>query len=130
MSDISKITEALFRLRLAFQECDISPPDVLEYSDTDAGYDALHVLRGLLDRDQSVQWVMDGTGQPYGEVVVAGFTLRFRPRMIERPGTGAELDDGSSGVPAGDVWFVPNAAAFDHALKKIRGREENGGEND
>ena len=96
MSDAMKdIEAALFDLRQAFAKHKIPLPDVLEYSDSRKGYDASMRLR--LASKQNANWVMDQSAKPYAEMSLAGYTVRFEARKVERPGTGAELDDGESG---------------------------------
>lgn len=95
MGDIENdIGTALMKLRFAFRKHDIPAPDVLEYTNQKAAYDAISRLRRALG---PTSWAMTSDAQPYGEACVAGFTLRFEARLVERPGTGTELDDGISG---------------------------------
>lgn len=95
MDDVENdIGTALMRLRSAFAKHGIPCPDVLEYSDAAKAYEALPPLRAALG---PAFWVMDARAKPYGEASIAGFTMRFEARAIERPGSGSELDDGVSG---------------------------------
>lgn len=89
------IQQALFRLRQAFAKHDIPLPDVLEYTDSRRGYEASMRLR--LAASQNANWVMDQSAKPHVEMSLAGYTVRFEARHIERPGTGAQLDDGETG---------------------------------
>lgn len=95
MTDLENdIGTALMRLRTAFAKHGVPCPDVLEYSDQRKAYEAMVPLRHGLG---PTNWVMDGDANPFGEAMLAGFKLRMEARKIERPGTGAELDDGVSG---------------------------------
>lgn len=88
------IGTALMRLRQVFARHHIPCPDVLGYSENEKAYDALIPLRHAIG---PTFWAMDMEALPLGEVSMAGFTLRFNAKKIERPGTGEELDDGVSG---------------------------------
>lgn len=88
------IGTALMRLRAVFAKHKIPAPDVLEYSNQKAAYAAIPPLRHAIG---PTCWAMACDATPLGEVSLAGFTLRFQARQIERPGTGAELDDGITG---------------------------------
>lgn len=96
MSDeaTNDICTALMRLRQAFAMHNIPCPDVLEWSDAEKAYKAIPALRHAVSH---ATWAMGQTGSPYGEMSLAGFTVRFEARKIERPGTGTELDDCISG---------------------------------
>lgn len=95
MSDAANdIATALMRLRQAFARHNIPCPDVLEWSDAGKAYKAIPALRHAVSQ---ATWTMDTASRPYGEMSLAGFTVRFEARKIERPGTGEELDDGISG---------------------------------
>lgn len=90
------IAAALYGLRRAFASHGIPCPDVMEYSDAKKAYEAMPALRHAASH-LSTQWVMEPNAKPWAEMSLHGFTLRFEARKIERPGTGAELDDGVSG---------------------------------
>jgi len=92
---IDDISIALFELRRAFAKHNIPAPDAIEYMQISKGYDA--VMRLRLAASQSANWAMDATAKPWCEMSIAGFTIRFEARQIERPGTGLNLDDGESG---------------------------------
>lgn len=83
-------------------------PDVLEYSQVSQAYDAMRKLRHCIG---PAHWVMEQSAKSYGEVSIAGFTLRFEARKIERPGTGTELDDGITGrIFEENLWKGPRDA--------------------
>lgn len=95
MTDLENdIGTAFMRLRAAFAKHNVPCPDFLHYEDTEKAYQALQALRRGLG---PVSWAMRPDGSPLGEVQIAGFTLQFAARSVERPGTGEELDDGISG---------------------------------
>ncbi len=99
MSDkdvIDDIGRALMGVRRAFTKHNLPCPDVLEYSDPKRAYEAMPALRHSASY-HATQWAMDQAAKPWVEMSLYGFTLRFEARQIERPGTGAELDDGVSG---------------------------------
>lgn len=93
------ICTALMRLRQAFAMHNIPCPDVLEWSDAAKAYDAIPRLRSAMSQ---VTWAMDSKASSYGEMSLAGFTVRFEARRIEHPGTGDQLDDGISNRVFGD----------------------------
>ncbi len=95
MTDMeNEIGTALVRLRQVFAKHNLPCPDVLEYSDTTKAYQSLQALR---HQTGPMAWGMRSDASPVGELCLAGITLRFDPKYIERPGTGPELDDGVSG---------------------------------
>jgi len=89
----NKIGTALMRLRAAFAKYGVPCPDFLVYDDTAKAYRAMQMLRHGLG---PAAWGMRSDASPVGECVIGSFTIRFEPQTIERPGTGAELDDGVS----------------------------------
>lgn len=93
---LQDIAEALYGLRRAFAKHGISCPDVLEYSDPSKAYEAVPWLRHALSHNATT-WVMEPRANPWAEMCLHGFTLRFEARKIERPGTGVELDNGIDG---------------------------------
>jgi hypothetical protein len=90
------VARALYGLRTAFAKHNIPCPDVLEYSDPQKAYQAIAPLRVSLSYN-ATQWVMTPDAKPWAEMSLEGFTVRFEPRKIERPGTGGELDNGIDG---------------------------------
>ena len=90
------VSRALYALRTAFAKHNIPCPDVLEYSDPRKAYQAVIPLRKSLSY-HATQWVMTPDAKPWAEMSLEGFTLRFEPRKIERPGVGVELDNGIDG---------------------------------
>lgn len=88
------ICTALIRVRAAFAKHNIPCPDILSYESQRKAYEGMRAVRMAIG---PTIWAMDQDAKPYGECALAGFTIRFEAQMIERPGTGAELDDGLSG---------------------------------
>lgn len=85
------IGTALMRLRAAFAKHDVPCPDLLQYSDPEKALEAIRHARHMLGPNN---WAMTKTGAAMGEYLIAGFSLLYKPQLIERPGTGMELDDG------------------------------------